>query len=110
MDCFDCNNSTPSGSDLSSVLISIADNLKSESLSNDIMGNEDEMVNEKNMASDLTTLDNLEILQDCQESVFSSTNAMMDCFSDINNSPDPFDLPSIDNDDSGIVQSRFNIF
>ncbi|KAF8783164.1 uncharacterized protein LOC129963728 [Argiope bruennichi] len=100
MDCFDRNNSTPSGSDLSSVLISIADNLKSEPLSNSIMCNDDEMISEKDIASDLTTLENLEILQDCQESVFSSTNAMMDCFSDINNSPDPFDLPSIDNDDS----------
>ncbi|GFW16896.1 ubiquitin carboxyl-terminal hydrolase 15 [Trichonephila clavipes] len=100
MDCFDCIDSTPNTStDLNSVLISIADNLKSESLSQDIMCN-DEIINDKNMATDFTTLGNLEILNTCQDNVFNSSNTMMECFSDINNSPDPFDIPSIDNDDS----------
>ncbi|GIY97535.1 ubiquitin carboxyl-terminal hydrolase 15 [Caerostris extrusa] len=51
-------------------------------------------MNEKIMVGDLTTLENLEILQDCQE--FSNSN-MMKCF---NTSPVGFDLPSIENDDS----------
>lgn len=38
MDCFECDSSAPdSTSDLSSVLISMTDNLKAETLSNDIM-------------------------------------------------------------------------
>ncbi|GFQ84296.1 ubiquitin carboxyl-terminal hydrolase 15 [Trichonephila clavata] len=64
------------------------------------MCSDDEMINDKNMATDFTTLGNLEILNTCQDNVFNGSNVMMECFSDINNSPDPFDIPSIDNDDS----------
>ncbi|KAG8188600.1 hypothetical protein JTE90_005955 [Oedothorax gibbosus] len=76
----------------------MAGNLKAEALSSDIMCS-DEALTGKNMSSDLISLDNIEILQDCQDNVFSNSN-VMDCLTDINQSPMAFDIPSMDNDDS----------
>ncbi|XP_035230253.1 uncharacterized protein LOC118202203 isoform X2 [Stegodyphus dumicola] len=97
MDIFDCNSSiSESNADLSSVLISAAD-MRTGMLDDTLC--DDEALSEKDITSDLASLDNLEILHTCSDNDFSSTN-VMDCLSNINHSPETFDIPSIDNDDS----------
>ncbi|XP_042906774.1 ubiquitin carboxyl-terminal hydrolase 11 isoform X3 [Parasteatoda tepidariorum] len=96
MDYFGCSNTaTDNQTDLNSILISMND-MKAESMNSDMLCCDTELLNEKDISSDLTNLDNLDILNDGTD-VFPNANAIMDC---LNQSPEPFELPAIDTDES----------
>ncbi|XP_054719745.1 uncharacterized protein LOC129229457 [Uloborus diversus] len=93
----DCIDSAPgNGIDADPALITmVEDPLPTSSLC------DDDTTLGKDGIEDLSNLDNLEILNSCSDNVFSNTN-VMDCLSDINPSPETFDIPSMDNDDSAL--------